>query len=129
LKLQKLKLGASVGHVLQPEVPNSQVSMYRSWTFYGMYDFGISENLTLSPNIMYAWANEFNSLNFNLKGTYKDCAWISLGLISRDQITAGLGGTIKKRYSVGFAYRVTISKLNTGTSGTQVLYLKYVIAK
>lgn len=84
----------------------------------------------LQPSVMVRYANpvpiQYTAM---LKGTYNKNVWLGLIYRSDDAIGISAGVTLKKRFSIGYGYDYTLSRLSNYQAGSHEVMLSFVITK
>lgn len=64
-----------------------------------------------------------------LKGTFDKKVWMGILYRSDDAIGISAGVTLKERFSIGYGYDYTLSKMSNYQSGSHEVMLSFVITK
>lgn len=112
--------GAAFHHINQPnEGSTSTTKVAPKYTFHFSYVAELTENLSASPSLVYMQQQDFSillpSLVFSFQG-------VRAGVASRwDDSAILLLGYTRKRFSAGYSYDVTLSKLSNASAGSHEL--------
>lgn len=136
-KGKKLVLGFSVTqlndknfHIVTNIAPQQvwEYPLDRNYYFNAAYMIDMGEKIQIEPQLLYHCAGGFQTLATGLIATYNKCYWLGGQLANRDSFAAMAGVDIAERFRLGYAYSVTVSRLNNGTSGgSHEVVLRYSI--
>lgn len=81
------------------------------------YIFGNSDGFQFKPQVLIRTDLVKMSGDINLTSFYKEKYSLGIGYRNRDAFCLNVGWDIKRKFRIGYAYDITISKLNNGVSG------------
>ena len=134
-----LNLGVSSTHLLEPTVTydlgggSSSIRFNRNLHVTAAYQFKVGETVSLRPIAGYKTDLNLSMADLGAMIFVQDNIWAGVSfrtwLSERTDAVSGLvGARITPRFGVGYSYDYTLSTLNTVSSGTHEVMLKYLIA-
>jgi type IX secretion system PorP/SprF family membrane protein len=115
-KSKKLHLGLSSTQINEANIKEIGFKFARHYYINASYDFNLSGNFSLKPQILFRTDGTFMSTDINLLAIFKKQYWLGITGRSRDSFAFMAGVDIKEKYRIGYSYDITVSKLNNGVS-------------
>ncbi len=127
-KSKKLTLGLSSTQINELRIEEAYSKFTRSYYLSASYDFSLSDNFTLKPQLLFKANNGFHELNINLLAIYKKQYWLGITNRNRDSFCFMGGVDFKEKYRIGYSYDITVSRLNNGASlGAHEIVLGFLL--
>ncbi|MFN5417528.1 MAG: type IX secretion system membrane protein PorP/SprF [Flavobacteriia bacterium] len=127
-KAKKLTLGLSSTHLNEARIEEAYFKFTRNYYFSASYDFNLSDNFTLKPQLLFRTDASFHEANINLLAIYKKQYWLGITGRIRDSYSFMAGVDFKEKYRIGYSYDITVSKLNNGVSnGSHEIVLGFLL--
>ena len=99
-------------------------SLQNHWFITGGYQLDLAEDVSVIPSVLVKIAAPAPvSADFNLKIAYMDRVWLGGSYRTNDAFSVLAGGAISPLLTVGYAYDITTSKLNTVSNGSHEIVL------
>ncbi len=119
---KKLYLGLS-----SPSLYNNSFNLYKTFIFNAGGLIDVSENFKIKPAVIIKYI--LNSpLNVNLSSTfyYRDIAGLGVGCTINSSMLAYIDLKVNDQFRIGYAYEYATTRLNTYTSGSHEVMLRYL---
>lgn len=131
LRTDKLYIGASASHLLQPELSFGDSKKEFKTNLYGMigYSFDISPSVALKPSVFVKNVTDNTTFDVNLNAHINDRFWIGASYRNEDAIVAMLGMNVTEKIRIGYSYDFTTSDIKTYSDGTHEIMLGYCFNK
>lgn len=127
-KSKKLTLGLSSTHLNEARIEEAYFKFTRNYYFSASYDFNLSDNFTLKPQLLFRTDGVFMSTDINLLAIFKKQYWLGISARNRDSYSFMAGVDFKEKYRIGYSYDITVSKLNNGVSnGSHEIVLGFLL--
>lgn len=129
---EKFTFGVSSTQLLENNLIIDEVitqSQYgRHWFIFGMYEIGLSEDISLEPHFMVqSIANAPNSFNLGSRFIYKNRYWGNVAYRFGDAVNIGFGMNLAGNFRFGYAYDFSAGKVQRINNSVHELVLGYVI--
>lgn len=85
---------------------------------YLMYKFDIGSNFKLIPAAFFSTDFNFYHLDLNLNLEWKEIVSLGAAIMGRDSFGANINWNIAKKFKIGYAYEITVSKLSNTIGST-----------
>lgn len=137
LHSDKFYTGVSVFQVLgnrmfRFENTDASSRLYRHVFLSGGYHLSVNKYVTLSPSVLVKYVNPAPvQADFNLKGSYTfnnrpktkqdDKLWVGVSYRTRDAVVMLLGLQFLEKYTFGYSYDLTVSRLSHHSAGSHEL--------
>ena len=116
--------GKKVNMMNTKHMENKQV---RHYALHGGYRFDIGEDYSVEPSLMFRMIeNGEMTLDFNVKGTILNIAWVGVSYRLNDAIVP-MFGIDMDQFLFGYAYDVTMSDISNYSQGSHELMFIYKI--
>ena len=101
----------------------------KNYNVVGGYKFSFEKKkIDVEPSIMVQYVKAAPSnLTGAIKTTYDKKYWLGLSYNNSKSIGIGLGYMMKERLSIGYAYNLSLSELNTYHSGSHEISISYIL--
>lgn len=127
-KSKKLYLGLSSTQINEANIKEIGFKFARHYYLNASYDFNLSDNFTLKPQVLIRTDGVFMSTDINLLVIYKKQYWLGITGRNRDSFAFVGGIDYKAKYRIGYTYELTFSLLNNGIShGTHEIVLGFLL--
>lgn len=127
-KTKKLTLGLSSTHLNEARIEQAYFKFTRNYYLSASYDFDLSDNFTLKPQLLLRTDTYFSSTDINLLAIYKKQYWLGITNRNRDSFCFMGGVDLKEKYRIGYSYDITVSRLNNGASlGSHEIVLGFLL--
>jgi len=123
----KLYIGASASHLLEPEIeldPN-KIKMARHYYFMAGYRIEFSPAVSLIPSVHIKNVVDQTQMDFNANLHFNNRFWVGASYRLEDAIVAMAGLNITPNLRLGYSYDITTSDLKDYSSGTHEIMLGY----
>lgn len=111
-------------------VPNASTTgkLNKHYFFTAGYRVPLTDDFTLVPSfVVKAVSPAPAQFDINAKLRYKQLVWAGVSYRNRDAIVLLVGGTIKNKIDVGYAYDITTSNIRNHSAGSHEIIIGYRI--
>lgn len=135
---QNLEIGASVQPVFASKLSAASggfaIQPVQHGFFYGAYAFKVGENLMLKPSFLVKTDLKKTQAEISAVGRWRENIFAGLsyrgfGVKSKDAATIIAGLKLNDKTTLGYAFDVPLSALNTANRGSHELLLRYSLNK
>jgi len=130
---KKFFLGFSNQHMPNSKImwDNSLGRLTPHFYAYTGYNFSVldkKQTLVVQPSILVRTDNPAPyQLEYHLRVLFKDMVWLGASFRQKSTLSFLAGAKIDNRYTIGYAYDFTLSKLSNYSSGSHEIYLSILI--
>jgi type IX secretion system PorP/SprF family membrane protein len=97
----------------------------------GGYRFLLSEDVNMTPSLMFKYVNGSSNGNFqvetNVKLQYRDLFWVGGSYRHQDGYAAMLGLNVGNTFNIGYSYDITTTNLGTVSRGTHEIVIGFLL--
>lgn len=127
-KTKNFNIGLSSTQINEAKIKEVGFSYSRHYFFNASYDFNLTNNFTLKPQVLLRTDGVFMSTDINLLAIFQKQYWIGVTSRSRNTFSFMGGIDLKEKYRIGYNYDITYSRLNNGvSSGSHEIVLGFLL--
>lgn len=114
----KLSYVADNGDAYEPHIN-------RHYYFMGGYNYALNRIFTLKPSFFFKTDGTSQQTDINLTVLYNNSLWLGVSYRTSDAVILMAGINVTNELKVGYSYDITTSLINTASSGSHELMLRY----
>lgn len=126
-KTKRLTLGLSSTNLNEARISEAYFAYARHYYLSASYDFDLSSDFSLKPQVLLVTDGIFFSTDINLLATYKKQYWLGITNRNFDSFCFTAGIDFKEKYRIGYSYDLPISKLASISKGSHEIALGFLL--